>query len=1332
MFSRNSISRVFSVLLIVVIMLSVLIGNAAFPTRARAASIITVNSTADVAADDGQCTLREAITSANTNAASGVLAGECIAGMVGADTIIFSVGGGGAQTINLASGLSITESVVIDGTSQPVYAGTPLIRINSGLFDIFSVQADNSTIKGLVLTGANSAIVLTVGTSGAHIENNYIGTDGSVASGNVRGIYIEGSNNNTIGGVIAGQGNIISGNSYGIMFNNAASGNLIQGNIIGTNATGDAAIANLYGILLLTDSGANTIDGNLISGNSMFGVKLYNSTSGSMVKGNLIGLNAAGNAAIANNVGVSIDATSGVTVGGTTLAERNVISGNTGQGILITNSGGYGLPANTLIQGNYIGTNITGMSAIANNDGIVNAGSATTIGGTVAGAGNLISGNAYNGIYSLGTTLIVQGNKIGTNAAGTAAIGNGMYGIELGNGSATIGGSVAGAGNLISGNGGGIWQRGASVSDVSIKGNYIGTNAAGSSAIGNGSGIYIERGTGLTIGGSATGEGNLISGNATGIYIYSNSSSGTTIYGNKIGTDASGVFAVANTDGIGVDNGQSVTIGNIGTGQGNLISGNTNNGIYITTLATGSIQGNMIGANAAGTGTLSNGWGGIVLGNASVFMVSGNLIAHHNGSGDYAISLVGGSDFSASSVDNCIIDNDQGVYSNGGPTFIYNWWDDSSGPYNLTYNPSALGDPVSDNITFSPWLTMPPAACEILYALAAPFGLTATSISQTQIDLLWMDKSTHEVSFRIERSTDGSSDWAEIDSVGAGVTTYSDTSLICGTNRFYRVKVRNADGDSTYSNTSSATTSGCDTTVPTAVSSVLASSNPTSAASVDFTMTFSELVTGVDTVAPFNDFALTNGPGIIGAFVTGVTPISGTTYTVSVNTGSGNGSIRLDVVDNNSIVDSASNPLGGAAMGDGDFTTGQVYDIEKLPILTVVKVSTGIGTVTSSPAGINCGLDCSETYDAYTVVMLTATSAAGSMFSGWSGACSGTGSCVVSMTGDKSVTATFAPKLFNDPGKWTSSFDLSHGWTVSQFVRTVGDVNNDGRDDLIGFGLDGVYVALSNGSGFGAVSKWSSSFDLSHGWTVSQFVRTVGDVNNDGRDDLIGFGLDGVYVALSNGTSFSAISKWTSSFDLSHGWTVSQFVRTVGDVNNDGRDDLIGFGLDGVYVALSNGTSFDPISKWTSSFDLSHGWTVSQFVRTVGDVNFDGRDDLIGFGLDGVYVALSNGTSFDPISKWTSSFDLSHGWTVSGFVRTVGDVNNDGRDDLIGFGQDGVYVALSNGASFDSVSRWTNDFDLSHGWTVSQFVRTVGDVNNDGKADLVGFGLDGVYVGTAK
>ena len=177
--------------------------------------------------------------------------------------------------------------------------------------------------------------------------------------------------------------------------------------------------------------------------------------------------------------------------------------------------------------------------------------------------------------------------------------------------------------------------------------------------------------------------------------------------------------------------------------------------------------------------------------------------------------------------------------------------------------------------------------------------------------------------------------------------------------------------------------------------------------------------------------------------------------------------------------------------------------------------------------------------------------------------------------------------------------------------------------DLVGFGQDGVYIALSTGSGFGAISKWTSSFDLSHGWTVSQYVRTVGDVDGDGMADLVGFGQDGVYIALSTGSGFGTISQWTTSFDLSHGWTVSQYVRTVGDVNNNGKADLVGFGLDGVYISLPFGSGFSLPSRRTTSFDLSHGWTVSDYVRTVGDVNGDGKADLVGFGLDGVYIATA-------------------------------------------------------------------------------------------------------------
>jgi hypothetical protein len=100
-----------------------------------------------------------------------------------------------------------------------------------------------------------------------------------------------------------------------------------------------------------------------------------------------------------------------------------------------------------------------------------------------------------------------------------------------------------------------------------------------------------------------------------------------------------------------------------------------------------------------------------------------------------------------------------------------------------------------------------------------------------------------------------------------------------------------------------------DNTAPSIDAIIRAYANPTSASSVDFTVTFSEVVTGVDAT----DFSLAT-TGVVGASVTGVSG-SGDTYTVSVNTGTGDGTIRLDVTDDNSIIDAASNALGGAGVG---------------------------------------------------------------------------------------------------------------------------------------------------------------------------------------------------------------------------------------------------------------------------------------------------------------------------------------------------------------------------------------------------------------------------------
>jgi FtsP/CotA-like multicopper oxidase with cupredoxin domain len=147
-------------------------------------------------------------------------------------------------------------------------------------------------------------------------------------------------------------------------------------------------------------------------------------------------------------------------------------------------------------------------------------------------------------------------------------------------------------------------------------------------------------------------------------------------------------------------------------------------------------------------------------------------------------------------------------------------------------------------------------------------------------------------------------------------------------------------GDANFNSSVDTMAHTVDGTPPSVVSITLANPNPTNSASIDFTVTFSEPVTGVGSAAPFNNFGLAP-VGITGASITSITPVSGTIYTVSVNTGTGNGTIRLDVVDNDSILDAAGNPLGGPGLGNGNYITGDTYTIDKTSpsVNSIVRVS---------------------------------------------------------------------------------------------------------------------------------------------------------------------------------------------------------------------------------------------------------------------------------------------------------------------------------------------------------------------------------------------------------
>ncbi len=330
-----------------------------------------------------------------------------------------------------------------------------------------------------------------------------------------------------------------------------------------------------------------------------------------VVQGNKIGTDVTGTHAIGNveDGGVLInDGASYNTIGGTESGARNVISGNSGNGVNISR----GLL--NVVQNNLIGTNIEGTGALANFVGVgVEGGtSAVTfptgqnlIGGSTAGAGNVISGNgAGGGIYLYeGVLNVVAGNLIGTNASGTAAVPNDADGIAAQyGGHNTIGGTTAGAGNVISGNEGA--DGGVSLyyetGDL-VAGNKIGTDITGTVALGNDrDGVVVSgESENNTIGGTTTGAGNLISGNADdGIYILA---SGNVVAGNQIGTDVTGTIAIPNNEGVEVD-ASGNTIGGTTAGAGNLISGNVDCGVLISTSATDNlVEGNRIGTDTTGS-----------------------------------------------------------------------------------------------------------------------------------------------------------------------------------------------------------------------------------------------------------------------------------------------------------------------------------------------------------------------------------------------------------------------------------------------------------------------------------------------------------------------------------------------------------------------------------------------------------------------------------------------------------------------------------------------------------------------------------------------------------
>jgi photosystem II stability/assembly factor-like uncharacterized protein len=461
--------------------------------------------------DHGTGTLRQAILDANATS--------------GANTITFNIPQPGVQTISLTSPLpTITDPVVINAATQPGFGGTPLVELDGSNVGLSAsglrITTSNCVVRGLAINRFSDSGILIMAGANNRIEGNFIGLDpsGTIARANKGGgIFIaSSSSSNLIGGTTAAARNVISGNlNSGISLIGYA--NQIKGNFIGTDAAGLNPLGNGRGIDIYNIIGLISSD-NVIGGtepgarNIISGNSnggIQTSGSGTIIQGNYIGTDVSGSARIGNSIGIYFNG-QGTVIGGTTPAARNLISGN-GTGIK-TSAGGSNPPLK--IQGNYIGTNAAGTAKVGNGTGIVASGG-VIVGGTETGAGNLISGNDQSGVYleSCCNQLTVAGNFIGTDASGNLPLGN-AQGVLVAASRSVIGGTTTEARNVISGNETGIQIGGpiapGPVGNV-VQGNLIGMNAAGTAPLPNTlNGINFSDSSGNTIGGSVAGAANII------------------------------------------------------------------------------------------------------------------------------------------------------------------------------------------------------------------------------------------------------------------------------------------------------------------------------------------------------------------------------------------------------------------------------------------------------------------------------------------------------------------------------------------------------------------------------------------------------------------------------------------------------------------------------------------------------------------------------------------------------------------------------------------------------------------------------------------------------